>query len=240
MNPFSLWLALGVTLGLWQVMHTGPPRARFARLGLGLAVLLTALLGARLGYVLLNPTYFRAYPLAIPQVWQGGVSGVGALLGVLLGLSGLAWALRRSWLTLCADLLPLLPTVTAAAWLGCWEAGCAYGPPAPAGTWWALPIRDEWGRTTLRWPLQPLAALSLLGLFWALEMRLQEATAARRVGWGGVVFAVHTSLFSLARADVPPTWHTIRLDLALSALVGTGCLILLLRAYSPFGRKVAS
>ncbi|WP_322806698.1 hypothetical protein, partial [Thermanaerothrix sp.] len=98
----------------------------------------------------------------------------------------------------------------------------------------------EWGHTNLRWPLQPLAALSLLGLFWALEVRLREATVARRVGWGGLLFAVHTGLFSLARADVPPTWNTIRLDLALSALIGAGCLILLLRAYFPLGRKAVS
>lgn len=240
MNPFSLWLALGVTLGLWQVAHSGPPRTQFARLGLGVAVLTAALIGARLGYVILHPAYFRTHPLVVPQVWQGGLSGVGALLGALLGLGGLAWGVRRPWLALSADLLPLLPTVTATVWLGCWDAGCAYGPPAPAGAWWALPIRDEWGHTNLRWPLQPLAALSLLGLFWALEVRLREATVARRVGWGGLLFAVHTGLFSLARADVPPTWNTIRLDLALSALIGAGCLILLLRAYFPLGRKAVS
>ncbi|MDT8898170.1 prolipoprotein diacylglyceryl transferase [Thermanaerothrix sp. 4228-RoL] len=240
MNPFSLWLALGVTLGLWQVAHSGPPRARFARLGLGLAVLMAALIGARLGYVILHPTYFRAHPLVIPQVWQGGLSGVGALLGGLVGLGGLAWGLRRSWLVLGADLLPLLPTVTAAAWLGCWDAGCAYGPSAPAGAWWALPIRDEWGHTTLRWPLQPLAAMSLLALFWAMERRWQEPPAAHRVGWGGLVFALHTVLFSLARADEPPTWNAIRLDLALGTLLGAGCLILLLWNMFPIGRKTVS
>lgn len=237
MNPFSLWLALGVTLGLWQVAHTGPPRERFVHLGLGVVVLLAALAGARLGYVLLHLGPFRAQPGLVPQVWQGGVTWVGALPGALLGLGGLAWGLRRPFLGLAERLLPLLPAVGAAAWLGCWGAGCAYGAPASPATWWALPVVDELGQSNWRWPLQPLAALTLLGGFGLLEAFLREAPPARRVGWGGLWFAAHTALFSLGRADVPPAWHGQRLDLPLCLILGASCAGLLVSTYLSRGRK---
>lgn len=237
MNPFSLWLALGVTLGLWQVARAGTRRERLAYLGMGVMVVLAALLGARLGYVLLHPGPFRAQPGLIPQVWQGGLTWVGALPGALLGLGGLAWWRRRPFLALVERMLPLLPMVAAAAWLGCWGAGCAYGPPAPESAWWALLVVDELGQVGWRWPLQPLAALTLLGGFGLLEISLHEALPAQRVGWGGVLFAAHTALFSLGRADVPPSWHGQRLDLPMCLILGALCAGLLVTTYLSGGRK---
>ena len=44
-------------------------------------------LGGRLGYVLFyKPAYYLAHPLEAPQIWQGGMSFHGGLIGVLLAL----------------------------------------------------------------------------------------------------------------------------------------------------------
>jgi phosphatidylglycerol:prolipoprotein diacylglycerol transferase len=51
---------------------------------LGLATL-GVILGGRLGYVLFyKPMYFLEHPLEIPQMWNGGMSFHGGLLGVIL------------------------------------------------------------------------------------------------------------------------------------------------------------
>jgi len=43
------------------------------------------IIGGRLGYVLFyNPSYYLAYPAAIPAVWEGGMSFHGGLAGVLV------------------------------------------------------------------------------------------------------------------------------------------------------------
>lgn len=53
------------------------------------------LLGGRLGYVLFyQPAYFVDNPLAILQVWQGGMSFHGGLLGV--AVAGIAFVRRRN------------------------------------------------------------------------------------------------------------------------------------------------
>lgn len=49
-------------------------------------LILSLILGARLGYILFyNFSYYLGHPLEIIAVWQGGLSFHGALLGMLLG-----------------------------------------------------------------------------------------------------------------------------------------------------------
>lgn len=53
---------------------------------LNLVLIISLVLGARLGYVLFyNLSYYIAHPAEILATWQGGMSFHGALIGVLLG-----------------------------------------------------------------------------------------------------------------------------------------------------------
>lgn len=53
---------------------------------LNLILILSVVLGGRLGYVLFyNFSYYMQHPLEIPATWTGGMSFHGACLGVLLG-----------------------------------------------------------------------------------------------------------------------------------------------------------
>lgn len=56
-------------------------------------LIIGAILGARLYYCLLNFGYYSKNPLEIIQVWQGGISIHGAILGGLLG--GIIYAKRH-------------------------------------------------------------------------------------------------------------------------------------------------
>ena len=59
---------------------------------LNFVLILSLILGARLGYILFyNLSYYLGHPLEIFAVWQGGLSFHGALLGLLLG----AWLFCR-------------------------------------------------------------------------------------------------------------------------------------------------
>ena len=95
-------------------------------------IMVSALLGARLLYVVVEYKYFWAYPLEIFKFWKGGLVFYGGLiLGVLVSL----WYLNRHhmpvWKT--ADLLvPSIAIGQAIGRWGCLFAGCCYGKETDA------------------------------------------------------------------------------------------------------------
>lgn len=100
---------------------------------------LGVVLGGRLGYILFyKPLYYLQNPLEIFQVWEGGMSFHGGLLGVLLVLW--LWGRRtgRSFLQVGDFVAPLVPLGLAAGRLGNFINGELWGrvtdPTAP----WAM------------------------------------------------------------------------------------------------------
>jgi len=71
---------------------------------------LGVILGGRLGYVLFYKfSEFLADPRIIYQVWQGGMSFHGGLIGVFLALVLFAWRYKKSWLTVTDFVVPIVP-----------------------------------------------------------------------------------------------------------------------------------
>ena len=68
-------------------------------------VILGVILGGRLGFVLFyRPEYYLSNPAEILQVWQGGMSFHGGLLGVVVACIGFSWRRGIPWLSV-ADVL---------------------------------------------------------------------------------------------------------------------------------------
>lgn len=209
MNWFAVGLGIGAALGLLRVS-----RQRSGQwLDAALLVLLAALLGARLGYVLVHLSYYTAHPAEILALRAGGLSGGGAALGWVVGLLLSALIHRVPVLRLADWLYPLLPPLAVAGCLGCWMAGVAYGPELPAGTWWGIPTPDESGLAALRWPVQPAAALALLVFYWLMERLI---LLPRPSGWlfslAATWYIVVNLVVSLLRADPQPSWGGFHLD----------------------------
>jgi phosphatidylglycerol:prolipoprotein diacylglycerol transferase len=100
---YSLAYLAGILLGWWYVLkllaQPGAPMARrhaddmvfFATLGI--------ILGGRLGYVLFyRPLYYLQNPIEIPQLWDGGMSFHGGVIGVSLGIMWMARKHKLDWL----------------------------------------------------------------------------------------------------------------------------------------------
>ena len=87
---YGLMYVLGFIASYLLVQHQ-IRRYKLADLGrhfenLNLVLIVSLVLGARLGYVLFyNPGYYLENPQAILATWQGGMSFHGALVGMLLG-----------------------------------------------------------------------------------------------------------------------------------------------------------
>lgn len=95
------------------------------------------ILGGRLGYVLFyKPGYYFAHPLEIFEVWHGGMSFHGGLLGVLIALWFFARGRRRHWLEVTDFVAPLIPLGLAAGRLGNFINGELVGRPTDVP--WAM------------------------------------------------------------------------------------------------------
>ncbi len=178
MEAFSFWIGLGASLGLWRVSQ-GVRRPQVNdRLNAALLTLAGSLIGARLFFVLVHIAYFSAHPLEALAFWQGGLSWPGAVLGAAGAAVALSFWQDIPLPQALDQLAPLAPPLALTAWLGCWQAGCGYGPQVAAGSFLALPGRDESGLVTLRLPVQLLAALSLLTYYAWLELKAKLAPAS--------------------------------------------------------------
>ncbi len=213
MNGFTVWVGLGAALGLWRVARSSPQRQAGFWVNAGLWVLLASLAGARLFYAWVNRAYFANHLLEIPQAWLGGLSWPGAVGAAWLALAYLAVTYRPprggrvsiGWLS--DRLYPLLPPLSITAWMGSWMAGIAYGPPVPAGAWWGVPGPAESGANGLYWPLQPLAALSLVAFFWLLETRARLLRLPGQLSsLAACGLLLNLLAASLLRGDPVPVW----------------------------------
>lgn len=100
---------------------------------------LGVVLGGRLGYVLFyKPLHYLQNPLEIFQVWEGGMSFHGGLLGVLLVLW--LWGRRtgRSFLQVGDFVAPLVPLGLAAGRLGNFINGELWGRVTDPAAPWAM------------------------------------------------------------------------------------------------------
>jgi prolipoprotein diacylglyceryltransferase len=216
---FSILVGLGVTLGLgWSVAQAGTRNAE-RTLNLGVLILLSALVGSRIFYVISNWSYYRLHLVDVLWVWEGGFSGAGALIGGCFGLLAAARYAGVSPGKLGDDFLPLLAALVTAGWLACWLAGSAYG--AVSRAWWALPAMDEWGVADFRMPVQFFGAvLSALSLGWLERRRSEFHHAGLAASLGLCASALILLGLSFLRADPMPVWSGLRTDTwgALAAL----------------------
>ncbi len=213
LSGFSLLVGLGASLGLWQVARHVPSREAQRWVCYGLVVLAGCLLGARLLFVLLHATYYRHHLWEVFQPWLGGLSWSGTVGGGVLALVLLARRSRIPFAIVADHLAPLAAPLAITIWLGCWQAGCAYGTAAATGQWWGVPGRGEDGSYAARLPLQLVAAFALLFYFGWLERKLSRPhPAGWRASLTGLGLAGNLLLFSFLRADAAPGWLGLRLD----------------------------
>lgn len=202
---FSLCAAGGLVLSIWLSKED-----KFLLLDAGLGALFLSLIGARTGFVLRNLPYFKINPVEIPQLWLGGLSWPGALIGFTLALVSIHLIWKEPLGELADSFLPLLGLMVFAAWLTGWGSGVGYGYQVDA--WYGIPVRDILGLVSKRWPLPILGAL--FSGAWTIGTILFPLKKVRKPGFRAVLTIAGLTGINLAlsffRADPAPQFLNLR------------------------------
>jgi phosphatidylglycerol:prolipoprotein diacylglycerol transferase len=211
MQTYSLLLGVGTLTGLLLASWRAPEKHLSYYVNAGIWALFGTIIGSRAAIVLVNWGYYQVHLPEIFQVWMGGLSGIGALMGGIVSVLIVSKWKNIHTGALADALFPLAGTLMVTAWLGSWISGAAYGQESNA--WWALPTNDEWGLDVHRVPVQFIGAIVTLLIIILLERSTKRFSAH---GLNAIVglFLLSGEIFSLSflRADPAPMLYGLRAD----------------------------
>jgi len=228
---YTLRLGCGICLGLAWLWYAAPlfhiERGHLAKWCWILSLI--ALASGRVGYGLMHRAYFRQNPLHLFQLRRfGGIHGESALLGGLVGLG--IWAACRQkrnapgktapntydiqtfchLLALCA---PAILCVTAGAWWGCMQAGCAWGHAVELTDtrvqWLLVNGPDLYHTVHSRYPVQLVGAVWALVTAWAATIRTHQVYQGTLAL---MLYCIGAAALTFLRGDSIPTIGHVRVD----------------------------
>lgn len=197
----GLGFIIGVYLAAWQAKKEGVNADRV--IDLGVYMLLTALVGSRLLFVLTELKHFTANPFEAFAIWKGGLVFYG---GVLAAIPVGIWYVKRHslpvWKT--ADIMaPSIALGHAFGRLGCFFAGCCYG--AQCSTSIGITFTDPHSLAPLGVPLYPTQLMESSGeflIFTALLLLRRSKTSDGQLFWLYVLlYAVLRFIIEFFRGD---------------------------------------
>jgi len=152
-----------------EARRLGLPVGRFY--GLCFFIILSALIGSRLLFIIVEPAKFIENPLKIFALWEGGLVFHGGLVAAVVVAF---WYMRRHhmpWRTAFDALAVGMPLGQALGRMGCFMAGCCFGSPTDLP--WAVRFTHPDTLCPVREPIHPaqlyesLLAFGVFGvLFW--------------------------------------------------------------------------
>ncbi len=199
LHTYGFFVALGFLLGLFWCSRESRRRRLDPEIipDLFFYVVIAALAGARLLYVLLNWKYFYGNPLAVFKIWEGGLVFYG---GFLAAVPVLVWRIRR-WQRPALEILdvaaPGLVLAQAVGRFGCLSAGCCYGRacPGPLGIVFTSPL----SHAPLNQPLYPTQLFHAAADFFIFLVLVRLSGKAPR---RGVVAVCYLLLYGLFRFTI--------------------------------------
>jgi phosphatidylglycerol:prolipoprotein diacylglycerol transferase len=223
-STYAVWMTIGliaatlVSLGEARRQHL---RAAFV-LDAILVAIVTGVIAARAGYVIINWVYYQDHAAEIVRLWQGGLNWQAGLIGGSIGV----WfmARRHSAPMTMLDLLTIgLPLGIACGWIGSYFSATAYGAellPGDRFFFLSSDLPDWYGLSNPRWPTQLIGATWSLLLFVLLWFtRKKTWTAGTRYWLFVAAYSLGALLIGFTRGDEVPRFYGWRVDQLLDALL---------------------
>ena len=228
--------ALGILAGLFLTSRLARNTTASNWLAAWLTIMIGALIGGRLGFVFWRWDYFQQRPHQAFELWRGGLSYWGALLGGLLALWLWTRWQKRPFLTYANLFTPAFVLIHAVGWLACYLEGCAYGRTTFIG-FLAADLPDEFGIYAVRYQTQMIGFFLTLILFvFLLWLWLRGCNA--RLFWIALFFLGCIQLSTtFLRGDPFLQIETRRLDTIFSGVLILVSSLAMLR-YKPSTQSV--
>ncbi len=188
----AIGFLLGVGLAMRQARREGIPVERISDLSFYL--LLAAIVGSRIFYILLNPAPYIKNPLSVFKIWEGGLVFYGGLIFAVI--TGIIY-IKKKGLSLwqVADIYaPSIAIGHAIGRIGCFFAGCCHGRPADIP--WAVTFTDPHSLAPLGIGLHPTQLYESAGEFLNFVILI---ILRKRQTFRGELFWTYVVLYSILR-----------------------------------------
>ncbi|MGB6008493.1 prolipoprotein diacylglyceryl transferase [Castellaniella sp.] len=187
--------ALAWLLGRWRIQHHPNGLTLRDLEDIIFYGVLGVVLGGRLGYVLFYKfDDYLAHPLSIFEVWQGGMSFHGGLIGVILAMLIFARKRGQHLLAIGDFIAPLIPLGLAAGRLGNFINGELWGRPTDLPWGMIFPgAHDETPRHPSQLYEMGLEGFALFALVWWFARKPRptgQISAVFLMGYGAFRFLV--------------------------------------------------
>ena len=237
-HTYGLFVAMGFASGIVLTFLMGRQTGNSPRLIADMAVymILAAIAGSRIVYVLVNLDYFRVHPWAALKLWEGGLFFSGGIITVLVTVFWYAKHHRLSFWELGDLWAPAAALGQAVGRIGCFMAGCCYGKPT--GSPLGILFRDPHALAPVNIPLHPTQLYSAAGGFGVTIVLLMIYARKKFPGqvllWYLILYGT-VSLFvekyrDDGRALFPGSPLSVNQGLALLVLVGAIVMLFVLKS----------
>jgi len=171
LHTYGLLVATGFLIGLLVTVKIGKSAGIKPQqtMDMGFLIILAAIIGSRVMYVLMNASYYIERPMDMFKLWQGGLVFSGGIICVVLTV---IWYTKKHHLSFwkVADLwAPAMAIGQGIGRIGCFMAGCCYG--RPSGSNWGVVFTDPHALAPLNislYPTQIYSSLSGFVIFFVL------------------------------------------------------------------------
>jgi phosphatidylglycerol:prolipoprotein diacylglycerol transferase len=196
---YGLMIGIGFLLGITLASRRAKKEGIDPELivDMGVYLLLAAIIGSRILYVLTALREFTTHPLEVFAIWKGGLVFYG---GVLAAVPVGIWYVRKHnlpvWKT--ADIMaPYAALGHAFGRLGCFFAGCCYGAPC-TGTF-CITFTDPHSLAPLGTPLFPTQLMESAGEFMIFGVLLLLRRYKR---FDGQLFGLYLIFYAVLRFSI--------------------------------------
>ncbi|MDY6853471.1 MAG: prolipoprotein diacylglyceryl transferase [Thermodesulfobacteriota bacterium] len=183
---------VGIFLAAKEAKRTGEDPEKI--LDITFYLILGAIIGSRILYIILHYPYFLENPLEMIKIWKGGLVFYG---GFLLALSVVIWYIRKNQLNFWKILDILAPSIAIGQGigrLGCFFAGCCFGKETTLP--WAVTFSHHESLARLGVPLHPVqlyASINAFSIFIILTI------AKRYKKFDGFILWLYVLLYATTR-----------------------------------------